>query len=124
MILLLLFYILIVLCCGILLFFSAYGFFHFMEKRSHGKKENNEILLQGDVIIKKMYSENPFNDCEWMYETVTDVRTNDIGDFYFKSYTSNKDGVRCPEQNGFASEHREGRKYWKKEWELVNHIEL
>ena len=104
---------------------SAIGILYFVDSDICGKlhKTDNE-LEPGDVILKRMYSENPFNDCEWMCETVTEVKANGFGKLYFKSYTSDRNGVRSSEQNMHKSEHCEGMEYRPDEWEKINHIEL
>ena len=91
---------------------SAIGILYFVDSDICDKlhKTDNE-LVPGDVILKRMYSENPFNDCEWMCETVTEVMANSSGRLYFKSYTSDRNGVRSSDQNTHKSEHCEGMKY-------------
>ena len=89
----------------------------------HRKKEDNE-LKPGDVIVKVFEFDNPFVDWEWMCETVTEVKRNDKGKTYFKSYTSNINGERHPRQSTYKSSHCEGEKYFKEDWKKVNHINL
>lgn len=108
------------------LFISAvFGILYFIKSVIYDKPDKKDSRIEpGDVILKKEYFENPFNDYEWMYETVTEVRTNSSGRLYFKSYTSDRNGVKSPEQNMFKQEHSDGKRYRSDDWEKVNHIKL
>ena len=60
----------------------------------------------------------------WLYETVEEVLKNEKGIIYFKSYTSDKNGVKVCSQNKFSEEHTTGREYVSQYWTKVNHINL
>lgn len=80
-------------------------------------------LSPGDVLICPLQEDNPYVDVEWMYETVTDVKTNGKGETYFKSYTSNINGVRNPVQGAFPSHSKHGSLFLNKDWRVANHID-
>lgn len=104
-----------VACVSIIL-----NYIHLIECK---KKEENE-LNPGDVIVKVFEFDNPFVDWEWMCETVTEVKRNNKGKTYFKSYTSNINGERHPYQITYKPSHCEGEKYFREDWKKVNHINL
>lgn len=110
----------ILLLCFILIVFGVICIIFYEKKNS---KENTDLEV-GDVLLYKFVSENPFEDVEYRYETVKEVRKNKNGKLYFLSYTSDKNGIMTNEQSKYSAEHRYGKKYFKSEWDKVNHINL
>lgn len=75
----------------------------------------------GDVLLRKYYTRNPYEDYEWKYETVIDVKKNKYGVQYFMSYTSNKDGERATEQNKYIDSHSKGDEFDPELFIIVKH---
>ena len=78
----------------------------------------------GDVIIQNFKRDNPFFEAEDKYETITEVKKNHKGELYFKSYTSDKNGVKSRKQSSYVLEHTDGKWFDRSDWKIVNHVEL
>ena len=113
--------ILITVFSGVIAILSILGIAYIVESVSKHKKIKLEV---GDIILNRYYQDNPFIDTEWLYETVEEVLKNEKGIIYFKSYTSDKNGVKVCSQNKFSEEHTTGREYVSQYWTKVNHINL
>lgn len=97
--------------------------FTFPEKLKKRKGEQPPIK-PGDILLRSYDYDNPYIRDNGVYETVTDVVKSDVsGDYYFKSYSSDKEGFSKQHQSDFVSSHCEdGDRYYKDSWVLVNHI--
>lgn len=88
------------------------------------RKGEQPPIKPGDILLRGYDYENPYIRENGVYETVTDVLKSDVsGDYFFKSYSSDKEGFPKQHQSDFVSSHCEdGDKYYEDGWVIVNHI--
>jgi F420-dependent methylenetetrahydromethanopterin dehydrogenase len=98
-------------------------FFTIPEKLKKRKDEQPPII-PGDILVNRNEYENPFAMYNNDFETVTEVKKSEVnGDYYFKSYTSDKDGYCRAFQSPYTiSHHTNGERLWPKDYVIVNHI--
>lgn len=98
--------------------------FLFLVRKDKKKKDTENNLKVGDVLISKYALKNPFRDNEWNYDLVTDVRVNDDGEVYFTSTKCNKDGDIAPKDYmSYRYENTRGETFNSETYDIVNHIE-
>lgn len=83
-----------------------------------------DSIKVGDIIVKKMYYNNPFEK-DLKYETVIEVKKSPKNKcYYFKSYTSYKDGIPKPYQSWYADEHTDsGKRFFSDDWVKVGSLD-
>ena len=109
-------HLIVILSCIVLFSIGAFVLFKFFG-------DKRPPLKVGDIVILSYKQENPYLDTEFHYETVTDIKTNDMGKIYFKSYTSDINGERAIEQHDWLDSHKTGECYTDNVcWIIVNHI--
>ena len=88
------------------------------------RKDEQPPIIPGDILVNRNDYENPFAMYNNDFETVTEVKKSEVnGDYYFKSYTSDKDGYCRAFQSPYTiSHHTNGERLWPKDYVIVNHI--